>query len=697
MLSDITVVLAILSASLLALYVALNLFGIIGRSQSTPNVINDQNELPTEQEQKDIGIKIANGCVMLQSQEACAQILSRDIMRRHPDLGLGDLFNRWLGMCLGALDSRDPRWGKTKRIFRPLFERVESIDVLIQDWHNTLQRTFETMKLTGEAVPISEIVDNLPLNYILRLVFGKTFVSNHSDNFVSLRQDAATLMFNVFNNNHAKSECYRYLPTDVNTTLARFGENWENILELAEGDTDVFHEGSYQKLLSSYESATGLDWEHFSQTLAEIIYANQDVANPSMGWLMTHFSLHPMTESDIDNYVEEVGRLSPIFPTSMPRLTTKNHDIGDIVIGEGTPIVLDFVALGYSPDWRMEDLDTFRPERFNEVEDRKKFVNRFGYGARKCPGHKLANNLFHDALRYMRENWRLIPKTATELSDVTIDPAKAFITPLHDVWIIPTSDITESDCGDIKKIYYNCSPISDLTESAFMAVSVNARSPFLTDESKVDNILRYLSDRSAVNGETEPTVIYVCDVISQFNIQAFNRRKPDKAMEEAIELGDRFVEAFQKSVDSLQVSERIRICRWSDDQNRASDELIAYLKSVDALDERVGTIASNYLEYRGQNRLNKSYDRKLELVKEYIFHEIPVLILGILIDGVHYRLLHYSGSHTHLSKFVNDANSLHNLINDIYTQPEFEPVLNTLVASSETDRAKVPGFIGIQF
>jgi cytochrome P450 len=671
--------------------------GLLSKSGSSSTITNAQLTVPTEQEQAEIGIKIANDWVMLQSQEVCTQILSRDIMKRHPDLGLGDLFNRWLGMCLGALDSRDPRWGKTKRIFRPLFEQNMSTDGLIADWDRTLRNTFETMKLTGETVSISEIVDHMPLRYILRLVFGKTFVSKYSDHFESLRHDAESLMFNVFNNKHAKSKYYKFLSTDVNATLTRFRRDWDSILELAAEDVDATYEGSYRKLLATYNS-TNLDWEHFSQTLAEIIYANQDVAVPSMKWLMTHFSLHPMIEDDIDNYIEEVGRMSPIFPTSMPRLTTKDHVVGGITIGPGTPVVLDFVALGYSLDWEMEDLDQFRPRRFDELEDRKKFISRFGYGGRKCPGHKLANNLFRDMLRHIRENWRLIPKRSTDLSDVKLDPSKAFLSPLHDVWIVPADmHMHGSDLDGIQKIYYNCSPISDLTESAFMAVSTNVRSPYLTDESKVRNVVKYLADRSEANRETDPTVIYICDEIANFNIQAFNRHKPERAMKEAIELGDRFVQAFQECVDEIQVADRIRICRWSDDENRANHRMISYLKSVNILDERIEVIASNYLEYRGQNRLNTSYNRKLELVKEYIFHEIPVLILGILVDGVHYRLLHYSGSHTHLSKFVKDDNSLHSLINDIYTEPEFESVLNTLVSSSRVERAKVPGFVGIEF
>merc|ERR1711916_68067 len=175
-----------------------------------------------------------------------------------------------------------------------------------------------------------------------------------------------------------------------------------------------------------------------------------------------------------------------------------------------------------------------------------------------------------------------------------------------------------------------------------------------------------------------------------------NRRKPNRAISEALELGSRFVTVFEEAIDSQKLTDRVKICRWTDDANRASAELIEFLKSDDALSKRVDTIARNYLTYRG-GKLNKSFDRKLGLAKEYIFSEIPVLISGIVIDGVHYRLLHYSGSHVHLDKFVNDDNSLHNLIQDIYADPEFAPVLNEIVNRSIVQRPKEPGFIGIEF
>ena len=127
----------------------------------------------------------------------------------------------------------------------------------------------------------------------------------------------------------------------------------------------------------------------------------------------------------------------------------------------------------------------------------------------------------------------------------------------------------------------------------------------------------------------------------------------------------------------------------------ANERLIEYLRQDPNLDQRVDAIAAKFLSYRGEGKANKSHDRKLGLIKEYILHEIPVLVLGIQIDGVHYRLLHYSGSLTHLSKFVNDKSSLHNLVQDIYHNPTFENVFNVIVSSTRIG-PKIPGFVGIQ-
>ena len=87
---------------------------------------------------------------------------------------------------------------------------------------------------------------------------------------------------------------------------------------------------------------------------------------------------------------------------------------------------------------------------------------------------------------------------------------------------------------------------------------------------------------------------------------------------------------------------------------------------------------------------------KLELVRKYIYNEIPILVCGIDVSHIHYRVLYYCGSKNHLAKFANDENSLHHLVMDIYTKPEFADIFKQIVANSVNQRIKVPGFVGIE-
>ena len=72
---------------------------------------------------------------MLQSPKICREIFSKDVTVRSPDLGLGDLFKRWLGYALGAVDSRNPAWGQIKKIFKPVFDSDMPADNLINDYY----------------------------------------------------------------------------------------------------------------------------------------------------------------------------------------------------------------------------------------------------------------------------------------------------------------------------------------------------------------------------------------------------------------------------------------------------------------------------------------------------------------------------------------------------------------------------------
>jgi cytochrome P450 len=620
-------------------------------------------------------------CLLIQNPSICLQVYAKDTIIPE-NLGLGNLFNQWLGYCLGNLNVKDPAWSTLKKIFRPLFNIEDgSIVDLIDNFDCNLKILAERSIKTNRPITIEEIVNDLPLKYILRLIFGQSFLNQYLDKFVVLQKCANALMFNIFNNKQAKYKIHQIMPTKINKTLKQFENEWNFILRTAKNSESVKKEGIFSQLYQNYIDSKGkVTYKMFSQTLIEIIYANQDVVVPSLMWLMVYYARYGNEMDNINWFIEESARMSPIFPMSMPKITTSDININGEIIKKGTTVSIDFINIGKSSEWDgMDDLDKFRPNRFDNIA-MQQFVSRFGYGGRKCPGHKLANNLFIKVLEYLKDNWVFVP---VDKRDVEIDKTKAFISPLMNIWIMPKSFKLND-----RTIYYNCPPHAEQNENAFVGISVNKKSPYLSDSSKADMLVKYLSEKYAEL--KREIVILIVDEIAQLNIQAFEGYNENKARNEATKLGDLFMKIFNGAIER-HGSGKIKLCRWVD---LKIPNMVQILRGYDELNKRVSIIANNFLNKRGQGLINTSYARKISLVEDYIFSELSVLVCGIKYDEQWYRLMYYSGSKDHFDKFAGDKNSLHNLVIDIIHTNEFANVRNKIFELMGTNKCKVSGFIG---
>jgi hypothetical protein len=636
-----------------------------------------------------------NITVLIQSQTVCREIFSKDITGKPTNLNLGDLFHRWLGFCMGCLDSRDSNWSALKKIFKPLFdhcqdsEKVKSIKhLLMEEWDTTLFSLYDESRRCEEPISIERVVDNLALRYVLRILFGANFTKLYEKELLNLQLDAATLMIDVFKNDISKYSLHSLLPTKINGILRNFIMNWNILLKNAEESEFVKKDGIYFLLLDNY-NRSNIKWIYFSQTLMEILFANQDVTNPSLAWLLVNYSLNASSRSKVEHFIEESARICPVSEFSMPKTATKDHVIQECLIREGSHLVVDFQSLGYSREWGMNDLNNFRPERFDEISHTD-FISRFGYGSRRCPGFKLTNYLFKCVIEHLRTKWILLPSNPTQsLSNIRLDPSKAFRSPLLDIWLFPTS----WDCG--KSLYYNCLPTAEKYHNAFMAVSVNKRSTFLSDSTAAERVVKYLNYRSKFGDEPRCILIVICDDIAQYNFQAFENYKPNKAIDQASKLGDVFMKIFQDAISKLDDSNFVSLCRWLDIDGIRHEDSFLSLGEDSELNRRVSVIADRFIRHRAPTTMS-TYESKVSLVKLYIFSELQVLINGVCYKGTHYRLLYYCGSKDHLQKFAEDPLSLHNLVMDIYTDPKFRPILNKIRQWSFNGKSKVPGFIGIQ-
>ena len=612
------------------------------------------------------------------SQRTSHEIFSKDIMKRPHALGLGNFFGRWLGCCLGCLDSRDPKWGQTKKIFIPLFDSKPDPDMIMVRWRGNLLNLYNKSKSDYQPISIHEIINNVPLYFVLNIVFGETFVDVFKAEIDALKILSDELMCISFNNKWARYQFYEYLSTAANKKLSEFMIRWEKLLRCAKNER-YLSDGIYQKLLENYYDS-GLEWKYFSQTMIEVTFANQDVTIASMAWLLVHYSLHPCHEADPQNFIEESARITPIIKYSMPKTTTKDFIIDGHFYGSGTTVIVDFDALGHSADWGTADLD-FNPARFDAIE-KKDFVGRFGYGGRHCPGNKLTNLLFNYIIQYLRRYWVLIPTSPViTIKDIKIDPAKPFRNPIHKVYLLPKSLYSP------KSIYYECHPCAEINENVFMAISVNTRSPFLTDDNLLFGIIKYLSERNA----SKKVLILICDAIAKYNLQAFDHYNASNSSTEAAAIGDKFIGIFKNAVNKCG-ADNVIICRWNDINH--SD--LSFLEDDKKLIDRVASIAERFVQYRGQGVVNTSYQSKIELVKKYILSEIGVLINGVCYNGIHYRVLYYSGTPEHLKKFAGDPKSLHNLVLSIYNDSDFKNTLDRIVGCSAVKTPKCQGFIGIE-
>lgn len=623
--------------------------------------------------------------VLIQSQRLCREVFLGNSFRRPKSLGLGNLFERWLGDCLGCLDTDNPAWAGLKRVFVPLFRTSELDDEsLIREWDKEIRHLYEKSRATERPIPIDDVVADLPLKFILRKIFGVTFLEQYNKEFEAIQENAAFLMFKVFNEDLAKWKFYQFLPTQTNTALSNFERKWSRLLQLAERAESVRNEGIYMELVKNYQHEKRIiSYKMFSQTLAEVVYANKDVVLPSAAWLLTHYALYPNI-TNTSHFIEESARLCPVFPTSMAKVTTRDITIeNSVIIPKGTSVLMDNVALGQSPDWKMDDLNVFRQERHSNPAMHA-LITRFGYGGRKCPGGRIANHLFARMLEHLKQNWSLMPSHPTKPDSIQKDPSRPFTTPLFDVWILPK----QSSClPHPNTLYYDCPPTAESKEKAFMAISINPRSPFLTDQKRVDMAVKLLADRA------EESVILLADDIARFNIQAFQHKKPEIARTKAKELGDKFAEIFTKSITEFGRG-RVSLCRWTD--LNLPENIDQSLLIHEELVSRVNSIAKKYVDCRGQGKIDSSYEERIKLGARYILSEIPVLICGIRYQATWYRLLYYCGSLDHLSQFAEAKDSLHNLVLDILTKPEFSKIreeISDLVGSRNL--YKVPGFIGV--
>ena len=369
-------------------------------------------------------------------------MLARDLFQAnanmaHPwDLGLGHFLHRYLSDAMGLASGR--KWSKIRKAFRaPMSTKAAdsslgNIKASLDRWE---QETLEPLAKSGEEVRLQDVVGTMPIDVMLNIFFGHPFVTNHKEQFDSLSEDAEAIMTTVMRNKLACTLVYKYLNTAENKTLARFQKNWNNILlayetsqERLEGDGGAFDAVLEHMNSSAKEEVT---FKEVSDTMAEIVFTNQDVLNPAITWVFADLLVYPRVVRSLDlvgtkdmmdktalendhpqllNFIKESARVHPFFPVSMPEILSKDLELGGYLLPRGTCLCVDLYSINHNANY-WKDPKSFSPERFENLDEltAKWGLFRFGFGARRCPGQYYGNLVMANAIARLLSRWNLVP------------------------------------------------------------------------------------------------------------------------------------------------------------------------------------------------------------------------------------------------------------------------------------------------
>jgi len=367
---------------------------------------------------------------------------------------------------------------------------AEVMKMVLDEWE---EKTIKRLVAQNKPVHILDVVDELPMKTINVMFFGYDFIARKDKEISELRTLSASIMSHVFGNKWAAClPIYYKLDTKANKDLKKFQKKWLAFLldymssnEREEGRGGVFDH--VVKIASEDEPKlfqNNLQSRQLAQTLIEIIFANQDIAGPSYGWMFAHLAVYPhiasqmafqysskshvISGSDDDrdsfipdkatmdseygevlNFLNESARVSPILIIGSQAILDKETKIGDKVFFPGTRISLDNYSINHHPKyWNYPE--AFDPSRWNQLDEFTKrwCFSRFGNGVRTCPGMHYANLGMGNALL------RLLTKYELEIAEgfshimnssdksskiihksIPVDPNNVIVTPDLKVYI----------------------------------------------------------------------------------------------------------------------------------------------------------------------------------------------------------------------------------------------------------------------
>jgi len=370
------------------------------------------------------------------SDPAIAQELyqGQGVMGHPVDMGLGQFFVRFLGECMGAANGK--AWDQHRKVFRSAMTSaiadasLENIVASLDEWE---EETIQPLVKKGEKIKIHKLVGLMPITVMLNIFFGRTFVSKHYKKIIKLKEDVEQILDTILYDKSASVDSYKYLDTEPNRVLKDFQQGWADLLRTYEKSTERMdgYGGSLDAALEYLEANNNaLTHSQMAATMVEIIFANQDVLNPAMTWLVADLIIYPKTVkslglqadqaidrsslekefSGVYNAIRESARVHPFFPFSFANITKTEMVLAGYTIPEGTRISIDQYSLNHNPKY-WSDPTEFKPERFDNLKEltEKWGAFRFGFGGRRCPGQFYANLIMANVVSRLFSKYNVTP------------------------------------------------------------------------------------------------------------------------------------------------------------------------------------------------------------------------------------------------------------------------------------------------
>ena len=343
-------------------------------------------------------------------------------------------------------------------------------EVEIGSGNKTNLPRMESKIAEGILHPVSDL-KFLPYLILARIIYGP-LPAGLLDELVSLTPIREAFFIEVIAGGASRFWISRYLPLASNKLLWEYKTRWAAFNASArchaatisaektpneEGTTTT--QTTSVPILQMYNSMDcgEISEEELLQTLDEILWANLDVTMGGLSWTLVYLAANQsaqsklrdeiisignqssnsndkqiqanasMPESAFSEYlsskpptylascISEAARLHPFAAFSLSQAAPSPRMLSNYLISAGTSFIVDAYALNVeNPIWGA-DRKEFRPERWQELEQKDQkggsgmryIYWRFGFGPRQCMGKYVVDLILRQAIVEILGRWRL--------------------------------------------------------------------------------------------------------------------------------------------------------------------------------------------------------------------------------------------------------------------------------------------------